>query len=150
MRPTRVRDLVAIFVVIALGVGAIAYTSYPRLPRFQLSAPVSLLLIAVFEAYTGFATRARLDGRPGTKPIVPILVARYAALAKASSLAGTVAAGVWTGVFVYAATQRDHYRYAGRDAVLGGIGVGAAVALIAAALYLERGCRVRHPPEHHD
>ena len=150
MKPTRIRDLIAIFVVVAVGVGIIAVGSYARLPRFRISAPVSLAIIAIFEAYTAAALRARLDGRPGTKPIMPMLVARYAALAKASSIAGAIAAGVWTGVVVYAATHRDDFRYAGRDALLGGTGVAAAFVLVIAAVYLERACRVRHPPEHRD
>lgn len=150
MKPTSRRELVIVFAVVAIGVGLIAFTSYARLPRFQLSAPISLLLIAAFEAFTAVAIRARLDGKPGTKPIMPILVARYAALAKASSLAAAIAAGVWTGVVAYSATHQDAFRYATRDTVLGSIGIGAAVLLAVAALYLERACRVKHPPEHRD
>jgi hypothetical protein len=146
MKPTKVRDLLLVFVVVAIGVGIIAFRNYTRLPRFQLSAPLSLLVIAAFEGYTALAIRARLDGRPGTKPIMPILVARYAALAKASSLAGVVAGAAWTGVFAYAVTHREQFSYAARDSVLGGIGIAAAVLLVAAALYLERACRVRRPP----
>lgn len=148
MKATRIRDLLVVFVVVAFGVGVIAWGNYERLPRFALSAPVSLLLISVFEAYTALAIRGRLDGRPGTKPIMPMLVARYAALAKASSLSATLAAGGWSGVVAYAATHRDQFRYADRDVVLGGAGIVAAVLLLIAALFLERACRVRRPPEH--
>ncbi|MEP7055563.1 MAG: DUF3180 domain-containing protein [Actinomycetota bacterium] len=147
MKPTRIRDLVWLYLVVAVGVGAIAFQSYERLPRFRLSAPLTLVIIAVFETYTALALRARLDGRPGTKPIMPILVARYAALAKASSLAATLAGGVWTGVFAYAVTHRQRFTYADRDSLLGGIGIATAALLVAAALYLERACKVRHPPE---
>ena len=150
MKPTRLRDLVAVFTLVAIGIGLIAARNYTRLPRFQLSAPVSLLVIAAFEGYTAAAIRARLDGRPGTRPIMPILVARYAALAKASSLAAAIAGGAWTGIFAYAASHRADFRYASRDALLSGLGVAAAVLLVLAALYLERQCRVRRPPEHHD
>ena len=150
MKATRSRDLLIAFGVVAFGVGVIAWSNYERLPRFALSAPVSLLLISVFEAYTALAIRGRLDGRPGTKPIMPILVARYAALAKASSLSATLAAGAWSGVVAFAALHRDQFRYADRDIVLGGAGVVAAVLLVVAALYLERACRVRHPPENPD
>jgi len=146
MRPTRIRDLVSVFIVVGIGVGIIAFGNYTRLPRFQLSAPLSLVVVAAFEAYTAQAIRARLDGRPGTKPIMPMLVARYAALAKASSLAATVAAGAWTGVFAYAVSHRELFRYAAKDSVLGGIGIAAAILLVVAALYLERACRVRRPP----
>jgi hypothetical protein len=146
MKPTRIRDLLWVFIVVAIGVGIIAFRNYTRLPRFQLSAPLSLVVIAVFEGYTALAIRARLDGRPGTKPIMPMLVARYAALAKASSLAAAVAGGAWTGVFAYAVSHRQQFTYAARDSVLGGIGIAAAVLLVVAALFLERACRVRRPP----
>lgn len=150
MKPTRIRDLWAIYAVVAVGVGAIAYTNYERLPRLQITAPISLLLLAAFVGFTAPATRARLDGRPGTKPIMAILVARYAALAKASSAAAAVAAGIWTGIFSYAAAHRDSYRYAGTDAVLAAVGVAAAGLLVVAALRLENACRARRPPDARD
>jgi hypothetical protein len=151
MKPTRVRDLVSAFLVVAIGIGVIAFRNYTRLPRLQLSAPLSLVVVAAFEGYTALAIRARLDGRPGTKPIMPILVARYAALAKASSLAGTVAGGAWTGVFAYAVSHRQQFTYASRESVVGGFGIAAAVLLVVAALYLERACRVRDlPPENQE
>jgi hypothetical protein len=150
MTPTRPRELLAIFLVVAVGVALIAARYYEEFPRFALSAPVSVVVIAVFEAFTASAIRARLDGRPGTKPILPILVARYAALAKASSLAAVVAAGIWGAIVPFAITHRDKFRYAGRDALLGGVGVLAAVALLVAALRLESACRIRRPPDSRD
>lgn len=149
MKPTRIRDLVAIFAVIAVGVRLIAPRLYPA-SRFPPTAVVSLILVAAFEAYAAATIRARLDGRPGTKPIMPILVARYAALAKASSLAAVIAGGTWAGLFTFAVTHQQSFRYAGRDALVSGVGVAAAALLTAVALYLERACRVRHPPEHRD
>ena len=147
MKPTRLGELLAIFIVVAIGVGAIAWSAYERLPRLQTSAPISLLLIAAFVGFTARATRVRLDGLPGTKPIMPLLVARYAALAKASSLAGAIAAGIYAGVLGYAVTHQDNFRYAGTDAVLGALGLAAAGLLVVAALLLERTCLVRRPPE---
>ncbi|MEO6712966.1 MAG: DUF3180 domain-containing protein [Mycobacteriales bacterium] len=141
----------AVFVVVAIGTGVIAWEHYERLPRFQLSAPVSLALIAAFEGYTAAAIRARLSGRPRTKPIMPILVARYAALAKASSLTSVMALGAWAAIVALAATRhRDAFRYAERDVLIGGAGIIAGVLMLAAALRLEHACRVKHPPEHQD
>jgi hypothetical protein len=147
MRPTRIRDLVAVFIVIAFGMWLLADMLYRRLPAFPPSAPLSLFLIAVFEGYTSVAIRARLDGRPRTKPIMPIIVARYAALAKASSLAGAIAAAVWTGFLVYAALHRDEVRTAGRDIAVSALGALAGVLLVVVALRLEGACRIRRPPE---
>lgn len=151
MRPTRLRDLLAIFVVVAVGVGLIAWRHYERLPRFQLSAPVSLALIAAFEGYTSAAIRARLSGRPRTKPIMPILVARYAALAKASSVAAVIAAATWVGIVALAASKYRHqFRYVDRDIGIGSAGIVAAALMLIAALRLEHACRVKHPPEYQD
>jgi hypothetical protein len=147
VKPTRARDLVAVFVVLAVGMWVLADSLYRRLPPFPPSAPVSLFVIAVFEGYTAQAIRARLDGRPRTKPIMPIIVARYAALAKASSLAGAIAAGVWAGFLVYAALHRSSVRTAGSDVVVSALGAIAGLLLVVAALRLEASCRVRHPPE---
>jgi hypothetical protein len=151
MQPTRIRDLFAIFALLAVGVRLMAARLYPVLaPPFLPSAPVSLFLVAALEGYTAAAIRARLDGRRGTRPIMPIIVARHAALAKASSLVGAVAGGVWTGLFAFVVTHRDSVRYAGRDAVVSGFGVAASVLLTAAALYLERACRADPPPPERD
>jgi hypothetical protein len=147
VKPTRIRDLVAVLVVVGFGMWLLADTLYRRLPAFPPSAPVSLFLIAVFEGYTSVAIRARLDGRPRTKPIMPIIVARYAALAKASSVAGAIAAGVWAGFLVYAALHRNEVRTAGRDILVSALGALAGVLLVVAALRLEGACRVRRPPE---
>ena len=147
MKPTRVRDLVAVFVVLGFSMWLLADLLYRRLPAFPPSAPVSLFVIAIFEGYTSFAIRARLDGRPRTKPIMPIIVARYAALAKASSLAGAIGAAVWTGFLVYAALHRDEVRTAGRDIVVSALGALAGLLLVVAALRLESACRIRRPPE---
>lgn len=147
MRPTRLRDLVVLFVVLGGGMWFIADMLYRKIPPFPPSAPISLFLIAAFEGYTAPAIRARLDGRPRTKPIMPIIVARYAALAKASSLTGTIAAAVWSGFLVYAALHREQVRTAGRDVWVSALGAGAGVLLVFAALRLEAACRVRRPPQ---
>jgi len=56
-------------------------------------APLWLLLLALAEGYTASLTHGRLAGRPGTKPINPLVVARLAALAKATSPVGALATG---------------------------------------------------------
>ena len=84
--------------------------------------------------------RARLRGGGGTK-IAPIAVARMAALAKATSLAAAILGGLAAGFLVYVLGSLDKPAFR-TDAVTAGVTLVSAMALIAAALYLEQGCRV--------
>jgi len=145
MRPTRLSGLVALALVAAVagwGLAELAYGDLPPLPRY---APVTLALLAVAIGFTAASVRGRLQGRPGTRPIVPIAVARHAALAKACSGAGALFAGFWSGLLVFTA-QRLEQRAAAGDARTSVLGLLAALALVGAALWLERVCRVPRPP----
>jgi hypothetical protein len=135
MRPTRWYLLVGLGVV----AGAVAYlvtrAKYDDLPSPTLVAQASLVLLAVAEAYTARTTRARLAGRAGTRPIDPILVARFVALAKASSIVGAMAAGAYAGFLGWVAQL--HSTAAHSDVRTASVGVGAGLLLVGAALALE-------------
>jgi hypothetical protein len=108
-------------------------------------APIWLLLLALAETYTAQLTRGRLTGRPGTKPINPIVVARLAALAKATSPVGALAIGAYAGFLgKVAATTGPTAHDDTRTAI---VGVVCSVALTGAALLLERVCRAKPPPD---
>nr|MDT0664718.1 DUF3180 domain-containing protein [Micromonospora sp. DSM 115978] len=142
VRPTRLRDL-TLLVAVAGGLGyllvAWTYRSLPTLPR---TAPVSLFLVALVELQTASITRRRLRGGPGTKPIDPLVVARLAVLAKASSLAGAAFVGLWAAAFGYAISHTAEFGTAADDALTAGLGAAAALLLVVAALLLDRVCRV--------
>src|SRR3954463_11738331 len=91
--------------------GAVSYvivrSVYSSLPRLPTLAPASLGLIALVEGVLAVGTRNRLLRRPGTQPVEPMLVARYAALAKASSIVGALALGAYAGVLGYVLPLRD-------------------------------------------
>jgi hypothetical protein len=145
MRPTRVWQLVAAGVlagVAAYVLTAAFYADLPSPPRF---APLWLLLLALAEGYTAALTRARLSGRPGTKPINPIVVARLAALAKATSPVGALGLGAYAGFLVRVARMTS--AQATTDTRTAGLGMGCSLGLAVAALLLERVCRVKRPPE---
>jgi hypothetical protein len=110
------------------------------LPRTPV---ISVAIVALVEGELGRGVRARLAGRPRTKPILPITVARYAALARASSIAGALIAGAWAGVLAYTAPRGDQPAVAGADTITSALGVASGLVLIAAALWLEYGCRQR-------
>jgi hypothetical protein len=103
--------------------------------------------IAIGEAVLARTTKARIDRRPGAAPVEPLAVARYAVLAKASSLAGSIFAGFYLGLLIWLLAQRGRLTQANADIAPTAAGVVAALALIAAAMWLERACRVPKRPE---
>ncbi|MCM3925647.1 DUF3180 domain-containing protein [Frankia sp. AiPs1] len=145
MRPTRPRDLVLAAVVFGI-LGYLllwwAYRSIPTLPR---TASLSVVVIGLIELQVAVQTRRRWEGRPGTRPILPLTIARLAALAKASSVVGAALAGAWAGVLGYTAPRTDEFPTAGGDAISAGLGLAAAVVLLVGGLVLERVCRVKKP-----
>ncbi len=146
MTPTRLRTLFAAAALTALATWLLARVAYQHFPVLPRSTAATVGILAVVVGYTAYSTRARLLGRPRTKPILPITVARYAALAKASSLAGALMAGAWAGLLGYTA-QHLAQRAASVDTITAALGLGASVALVGAALRLERVCRVPPPPQ---
>jgi hypothetical protein len=145
MRPTRRRDLA----LAALLAGVIGYVvtrhSYADLPSPTLYSLLWVALLTIAEVYIALVTRSRLAGRQGTRPINPLVVARIAALAKATSVVGALAVGAYAGFFGWVIQLES--TAATRDTRTSGIGVGLSVLLIAAASFLEHVCRVPRDPD---
>lgn len=142
MTPTSLRRLAVVAAATAVLAYLVVQLVYGHLPEVPTYAPATLVFLAVAEGVTAASIRARLAGRPGTKPIEPLAVAQLAALAKASALAGGLMAGGYLGLFAYTLQHLDRRVYS-HDALASGFGAAAAVLLVAAALMLERACR--HP-----
>jgi Protein of unknown function (DUF3180) len=145
VNPTRARDLVipgAIALIVSYVLMRVYYLQSltSALPRTPV---ISVAIAALVEGQLGRAVRARLAGRPHTKPIMPITVARFAALARASSVAAAVVIGGWAGVLIYTVPRGSQPAVAGADTITAALGVGSGIALLAAALWLELGCRQR-------
>ena len=145
MRPTRWYVLVVLLAV----AGGVSYgvtrSSYDSLPAPGIYGLLWLALFAVAETYIAVLTRARLAGRSGTKPIQPLVVARYVALAKASSVVGVLAAGGYGGFLVWVVpldSPASHH-----DSRVAAVGAGCGLVLVAAALLLEYVCRVPRSDE---
>jgi hypothetical protein len=138
-----------VLLVLAVVAGGLSYLAtrgyYADLESPPRYAPLWLLLLAVAEGYTALLTRARLAGRHATRPPNPLVVARLAVLAKASSPVGALATGAYTGFLIYVA--RENSSVARSDTRTAALAIGCSVALVAAALLLERVCRVRTPPD---
>jgi uncharacterized membrane protein YfcA len=124
----------------------LSYASFPPLPWTAVPA---LLLLAVADVWSGRNVRARIEARPGAKPLVPIAVARLAVLAKASALVAVIFGGLSVGFLSYLGGLLD--KPAPRtDAITAASTLFAAVVLTAAALYLERCCRAPDLPDDPD
>ncbi|MFS4093436.1 DUF3180 domain-containing protein [Streptomyces sp. AF1A] len=147
MRELRIRVLVGVFFVAGIlsWAGARLWNSIGTLPSVPLAAPIVLALIAVVLLSTALSLRARLkaqrERRPGAKGVDPLMAARAVVFGQASALVAALVAGMYggTGVFLLELldipTRRDQAIYAGFS-VLAGVGV------IAAALFLERVCKL--------
>lgn len=141
MTPTRLRSLLGTVLVLAIGgylLTEVAYFDLPPLPSF---APVSLLLLTLLELGMAKVVRDKVKGRSGGRPLHPLQVARAAVLAKASSLGGALLLGLYLGIFVWTFARKDTYATAGDDARVAGLSALTALALVVAALLLERSCR---------
>jgi hypothetical protein len=151
MGPTRPSTLV----IAGLAAMAVAwllisrfYSDFRELPWLPIAVSVAL---AVLEGYLALTTRARLEHRPGREPVDPLAVARFVVLAKASSLTGAMFAGFYLGVLAWLLVEQARLGAAdarSSDLPTSAVGVVGALALTAAAIWLERACRV--PPQDED
>ncbi|MEU0243071.1 DUF3180 domain-containing protein [Streptomyces sp. NPDC006235] len=153
MKELRIRVLVGVFVVAGVlsWAGARLWNSIGTLPSVPLAAPIVLALIAVVLLATALSLRARLraqrERQPDAKGVDPMMAARAVVFGQASALVAALVAGMYggTGVFLLESldipARRDQAIYAGFS-VLAGIGV------IAAAIFLERVCKLPDDDEH--
>ncbi|WP_432139134.1 MULTISPECIES: DUF3180 domain-containing protein [unclassified Streptomyces] len=147
MRELRIRTLVGVFLVAGVlsWAGARLWNSLGSLPAVPLAAPIVLALIAVVLLATAVSLRARLkaqrERRPEAKGVDPLMAARAVVFGQASALVAALVAGMYggTGVFLLefldVPARRDQAIYAGFSVVAG-------IAVIAAAVFLERVCRL--------
>jgi DMSO reductase anchor subunit len=140
MKPTGWRELFSTAVVVGVVVYLIVRASYGLMPALPLFAGVTLLVLAIVESVMGYSLKARIEGRHG-QPVQPLVAARAVALAKASALAGAVMVGVWAGLLGYLLPRLHQFAAAAQDAPGAVLGLVCAVALVAAAMYLQYCCR---------
>jgi hypothetical protein len=153
MRPTRLSTLLVVALACAVVMWLVLRSAYQSLPPLPWTGTPALLAVAAVEAGAGRDLRRRIAPRgsggtappgqrqPGAKPANPLLVSRMLVLAKASSLAAAVVAGLTLGFVGYLAnmTSSPTPRH---DIITAGETCAAAIILVAAALYLEYCCRV--------
>lgn len=150
MTPTSVRLLVltALVGVVVGTVGAAVWkviTDAP--PVVPWTAPLVLGVLAAGFALAAVTLRPRIQRREGHRPLDPFVAARTAVLAVASSRAGAAVAGVYLGYAVYLVADVEHSvgdnPFRRRQLIATLVAALAGAALSAAALWLERSCRVK-------
>ena len=149
MKLTRPGTLAAIFAGCALIAWLAVRATFENLPLLPVTAVPALAALAIAEAVVARNIRGRLTGRRPGKPAAPMAVARLVALAKASSAAAAALAGLAAGYLAYVLGLLDKPIPA-RDARVAGATLAAAIALLVAAIYLERSCRDPNPPSDDD
>lgn len=151
-RPGLVPTKVATLVVAGLLAGAISFVVFAnyfgQIPDLNWLPGLTLAGLAIVEFVAARNTRQRIERRPGRGRLNPLLIARYAVLAKASSLGGAIFGGFYAGIGVWAFLQRGQLRAADTNLPPAVAGLIGALALVAAAILLERACRV--PPSKDD
>lgn len=147
MTPTRPSTLVLAALIAGLVTWLLVDRFYGDFQRLPWLSAFTILLLAVAEGATARATRARILRKPGTQPPEPLVVARLAALAKASSLAGSLLFGAYSAITFWVVTHAGRLSAAADDIPAAGGGVVACGLLVAAALWLERSCRIPRDPD---
>ena len=153
MRPTRPGPLLALVAGFAVVLYVLADRAYGSVPALPVFAPVTLALLAVTELGMAKVVADRLahrrdrSGRPRGRPLHPMQVARAAVLAKASGVTGAVLLGAYAGLFAWTLPRRAELAVAERDTAVAGLSALAALALVVAALVLERVCRTPDDPD---
>lgn len=121
------------------------WDSLGTLPAVPLAAPIVLAVIAVVLLATALSLRSRLraqrERRPGAKGVEPLMAARAVVFGQASALVVALVSGMYGGVGVFLLGSLDIPPR--RDqAIYAGLAVVAGIAVIAAALFLERVCKL--------
>ncbi|MET9683136.1 DUF3180 domain-containing protein [Streptomyces coeruleorubidus] len=153
MKELRIRVLAGVFVVAGVlsWAGARLWNSIGTLPSVPLAAPIVLALIAVVLLATALSIRARLkaqrERQPDAKGVDPMMAARAVVFGQASALVAALVAGMYGGTGVFLLESLDNP--ARRDqAISAGFSVLAGIGVIAAALFLERVCKLPEDDEH--
>jgi uncharacterized protein DUF3180 len=149
MGPTRKRDLTAATVLAAVAGYVLVVLTYQWFPPITLLTGVSLLAVAIAETGWGFYVRAKInDGEIGDGPgwLHPLAVARSVVIAKASAWVGALVLGWWIAVLVYLLPRRSTLKVAGDDTAGAVVAAVCALALVAAALWLQHCCKSPEEP----
>ncbi|WP_129841673.1 DUF3180 domain-containing protein [Streptomyces sp. RFCAC02] len=149
MNQLRIRTLAGLFagaLVLAWAVAGLWDSLDRTLPAVPLLAPVVLGMVAVVLLITALSLRSRLraqrERRPDARPVDRLMAARAVLFGQASALVSALAGGVYGGFGLFLLIHRLDVANRRDQAVYAGLAVLAAAGVVAAALLLERVCRL--------
>ncbi|MDX3228265.1 DUF3180 domain-containing protein [Streptomyces sp. ME19-01-6] len=148
MRQLRIRVLVGLFAVagVVSWAGARLWDTLGSLPSVPVAAPIVLALIAVVLVATALSLRARLraqrERRPGAKGVDPLVAARAVVFGQASALVAALVSGMYGGVGVFLLMEQLDVPARKDQAIYAAASVLAGAAVVAAAFFLERVCKL--------
>ncbi|MFG2722823.1 DUF3180 domain-containing protein [Streptomyces sp. NPDC048416] len=152
MKQLRLGVLAGLFVIAGVlsWAGARLWDAVATLPSVPIAAPIVLAVIAVILLATALSIRSRLraqrERRPGAKGVEPLMAARAVVFGQASALVAALVCGMYGGTGIYLLSYLDVPSR--RDqAIYAGFSVLAGIAVVAAAFFLERVCKL---PEDED
>ncbi|RBM22091.1 MULTISPECIES: DUF3180 domain-containing protein [Streptomyces] len=149
MNQLRIGTLAGLFAA-AMGLcwaGAGLWESFGNTPpAVPLFSPVILGLIAAVLFATALSLRSRLrawrERRPGARPVDRLMAARAVVFGQASALVSALVAGCYGGFGLFLVMERLDVPNRRDQAIYAGLAVLAGIAVVAAALFLERVCRL--------
>lgn len=145
MTATRWRLLVALLIVsaaIGWAIVVIVDALASRILPVPWLAGATTWLLALALLFWTLLARPRLQRKPGSKPMDPLVAARTAALAMAASRTGAIIAGVYLGVMIGTFDHRE--TPAGASTLWAALATATgAIALTVVAMWLERICRIK-------
>ncbi len=147
MHPTTWRLVLTIaLVAAALSFGIVsAWTAMSgSLPEVPWPTAVLLALFAGGVLVAALVLRPRMRRDKGRPPLDPLVAARFAVLALTSTRAGAFLVGAYGGYLAAAASNLE-VAYRRRMALVSGLCVLGALALVLAGWVLERSCRLPPP-----
>ncbi|WMX46417.1 DUF3180 domain-containing protein [Streptomyces roseicoloratus] len=155
MKQLRLKVLAGLFLaagIVSWGAARL-WNSVGTLPSVPLAAPIVLAAIAAVLFATALSLRARLkaqrERRPDAKGVEPLMAARAVVFGQASALVAALVAGMYAGTGIVLLESLDVP--ARRDqAIYAACAVLAGLAVIAAALFLERVCKLPEDDNHND
>ena len=144
MTPTRIRLLAGLAVIAAAvgwGAAVLVEGRTGRVIPVPWLAGATMWFLALALLIWTILSRPRLQRKPGTRPLPPLVAARTAALAMAASRTGSLVAGFYAGIAT--GTLPSRMTEAGSASVAAALTTAlGSLALVASALWLERMCRL--------
>lgn len=146
---TRKRDLLVAALVAAVVAYVLVTLLYRFFPPLTLWTGISLLVVAIAEAWWGRSIKTKIDeGHIGDGPdlLHPLAVARTVVIAKASAWVGAIVFGAWVGVVVYLLPRRSEMAVAADDTAGAVAAAVCGMALAAAGVWLQHCCQSPNDP----